>query len=441
MISAFHIKNFKSFVNCLIPLTRLTFLIGANASGKSNFLEALRLLNRLATGQRLDDLERDIKKKRLEIRGSINNLFLNDKKPIALGCELNIALKGCYCLDLQIGNARSGLELVGEKLAAKDANVLLYDAKICEKPETFILDRDAIDSGISETLGARFADKTVIPCSSQQAVFYQLESPALFKCENEMRTGLPPILNAFRANLRDIFFLEPDPGAMRDYSAAGDDELQESGDNISSVLKTICEDKEKKEHLLEFIRSLPEQDIKDISFITTERNDVMLRLDETFGGKTRKVDAPLLSDGTLRVLAVAAILLSAPQNSLVVIEEVDNGIHPSRAEILIQNIQNTASERDLQVLVTTHNPSLMDAVPDASLEHVLCCYREQPSGESKIIRLGDIGRFPQLMAHGSMGTLMASNLIDRFIKDKKTDEQRQKEAFAWLEDLQKAVAS
>ena len=56
----------------------------------------------------------------------------------------------------------------------------------------------------------------------------------------------------------------------------------------------------------------------------------MIELTETFGGTETVFDATLLSDGTLRVLAIAAAVLSAPEGSLVVIEEVDNGVHPSQ---------------------------------------------------------------------------------------------------------------
>lgn len=438
MLASFQIKNFKSFADAFIPLTEVTFLIGANASGKSNFLDALRLLKRIATGQRLDDIERDIQKKELGIRGSVKDLFLSSKKPVSLGCGLKTMTSGGYDLELQIGKIQGRLEIIGEKISAKDEKSPLYTAKILKKKEMFTLDSGTLDSGFFDppTLEARFQKKGIVPYSSQQAVFYQLESGTIVKRDGD--TFIAAIANAFRASLRDIFFLESEPAAMRDYSAAGDDILQENGSNISSVLKNICKDKIKKERLLEFIRSLPEQNIRDISFITTERNDIMLRLDETFGGKTRKIDAPLLSDGTLRVLAVAAILLSAPQSSLVIIEEVDNGIHPSRAVSLVRNIQKTASERRLQVLVTTHNPSLMDAVPPGNLADVLCCYRDSDSGDSRIIRLGDIGRFPQLMALGSMGALMTSDLIDRFIKDKKSKAQRKKEALEWLDELERA---
>ena len=58
MITSFTLKNFKSYNEAEMPLATLTFFIGPNASGKSNALEAIRLLSMLSKGTRLDDLKR-----------------------------------------------------------------------------------------------------------------------------------------------------------------------------------------------------------------------------------------------------------------------------------------------------------------------------------------------------------------------------------------------
>jgi hypothetical protein len=50
MIKSISLVNFKSYVNARIQLAPLTFMIGANASGKSNALEAIRLLSWLRRG-------------------------------------------------------------------------------------------------------------------------------------------------------------------------------------------------------------------------------------------------------------------------------------------------------------------------------------------------------------------------------------------------------
>ena len=113
---------------------------------------------------------------------------------------------------------------------------------------------------------------------------------------------------------------------MRSYSFRSE-HLAESGSNLSGVLHNLCREQDKKDELLAFVRALPEQDITKIDFIETPRGEVMVTLTETFGGSSKPYEAPLLSDGTLRVLAIAAGILSSP-GPVVVIEEIDNGVHP-----------------------------------------------------------------------------------------------------------------
>jgi predicted ATPase len=161
---------------------------------------------------------------------------------------------------------------------------------------------------------------------------------------------------------------------------------------------------------------------------------------ESFGSKEKSMDAPVLSDGTLRVLATGATLLSAPPGSLVIVEEIDNGVHPSRAELLIKQIIKIGKKRKLKVLLTSHNPALLDALPDDSLGDVLCCYRDPEFGDSRIVRLGDLDRFPELMAQGTLGELVTKQVLDRFLKDKTTQEERKQEALSWLNDFKKGVS-
>ena len=125
---------------------------------------------------------------------------------------------------------------------------------------------------------------------------------------------------------------------------------------------------------------------------------------------------------------------------MVIIEEIDNGVHPSRAELLIKQIIKIGKERNLKVLLTSHNPALLDALPDDSLGDVLCCYRDPEFGDSRIVRLGDLARFPELMAQGTLGELVTKQVLDRFLKDKTTPEERKQSALSWLDGFKKGVS-
>ncbi|MCB0063935.1 MAG: ATP-binding protein, partial [Caldilineaceae bacterium] len=285
---------------------------------------------------------------------------------------------------------------------------------------------------------ARGGKKPTIPCTDRQAIFTQLEIPSRFN-EGLARTVIPEVTKKFQAALQQILFLDPNPHNMGEYSFIVDQQLQGDGANLSSVLYDLCEVQGQKRDVLQFIRSLPEQDIVDIAFIQTPRNEVMLQLTESFGGQERRRDAPLLSDGTLRILAVAAALLSADEGSFVIIEEIDNGVHPSRAGLLLQNIRKVAVQRGLRVLLTSHNPALLDALPDSAIPNVVFCYRDPASGASELLRLADLGDYPDLIARGPLGELLTDGILDRFVKEQRSPDQKQRDALQWLELLQEQV--
>lgn len=432
MLTSLTLRNFKSYQEATLSLAPITFLIGANASGKSNALEAIRLLSWLAKGSRLDDIERNIQSGNAIVRGQVIDLFGAEKQYFTLGTHIDNAPDGWNDFEIEIGLLSDQLIISGESVskASKDQEFTLY--KIDGDPN-----RHTDEIRVMYNNFKTGKNKPHIPCSNRQAIFYQLETPSRFQQNHtQSQKIIPAVTKVIRETLRNIVFLDPRPEVMRDYAYAKYDDIKEDGSNLSSVLYAVCQQGEtQKNKLLDFIRSLPEQDITDIRFSITDRNDVMVRLIESFGNKEHKVDAPLLSDGTLRVLAIAATLLSVNPGTFVIIEEIDNGVHPSRADNLVKQIREIALERKLRVLITSHNPALLDAVPDSDIGNVLCCYRDPQAGDSRIVRLADLERFPELIVQGTLGQLMTKQVLDKFLKDKSTAEQRQQNALSWLEQL------
>ncbi|AHG41187.1 ATPase [Pseudomonas syringae CC1557] len=433
MLISIELKNFKSYESASLPLAAMTFLIGANASGKSNVLEAIRLLNWLAKGSRLEDITRSIQSGDAVVRGQANDLLRDPVVSFSLGGRFEGLPQGWDHFEISIGLVADQLVVTAESVVKPDQTVPLYQVD-------GLANTHSDEIRVAYNNFKRGKNKPHIPCSNRQAIFYQLETPGRFESgHHESQRVIPAVTKAIRETLRNVVFLDPQPVMMRDYAYVKDDLIKEDGSNLSAVLYRISQVPEQKARLLAFIRSLPEQDITDIEFIKTDRNDVMVRLVESFGQKSRTVDAPLLSDGTLRVLAVGAALLTAPEGSLVVIEEIDNGVHPSRAESLVRQLRDTAAERKLRVLMTSHNPALMDALPDSALADVVACYRDPEQGDSRLVRLGDLDRYPELAAKGPLGQLMTRRVLDRFLKDSTTRDERKSQALDWLADLRQST--
>ncbi|MDH6060839.1 AAA family ATPase [Chrysosporum bergii ANA360D] len=432
MLTEFTLANFKSYKTGRLPLGSLTLLIGANAAGKSNVLEGLRFLSWLAQGQKLSSIQYTVNITPGVVRGRVNDLCRQGEPHFTLGCRLNLPEWNKLNISLSVRDGE--LHIACEQITDSINTVPLYEL---DQPSQGI----NTDVTVNYNNFTKGRNKPKITCTDQMAIFVQLDSPARFdaKYENSQKI-IPETVREYQQVLNNILFLDPVPARMREYSFKSDKRLREDGTNLSSVLYHLWTNQpENQQIILNFIQSLPEQAIDGLDFLLGPRDEVMVRLAETFGDNRRYCEAALLSDGTLRVLAIAAAMLSATKDSLVVIEEIDNGVHPNRAKHLLTSIQDIAEKRRLRVLLSTHNPALMDALPDVALEDVVFCFRdpeEDNKGNSSLIRLGDMYDFPSLISQGQLGHLVTTGIVDRFVKSPHTPEDRKQRAIAWLSRLQ-----
>lgn len=439
MIQQFTLKNFKSFKEGTLKLSALTLMVGANASGKSNALEAIRFLSWLAQGRKLSELQYQVNQDSQVVRGITKDMFHLNANTFSIECQLvqsqkTGSMKFLTGLGLSVKctfDLRKGEELHLTNEACENGNGDFLYRTVSPTKDL------ANDIKVEYNNFARGGKKPQITCSDQQAIFTQLTTPARFeKGHKKSQEEIPDASNYLSKELAEVIFLDPRPSMMRESANKQEKRLKENGSNLSSVLYHLWQQEEKtREAILSFIQSLPEQDIKRLEFLEGFKSDVLLQVVETFGGKNRPVDTSLLSDGTLRALAVAAALLSAPQGSMVIIEELDNGIHPSRTKSLLEKMFQIAKERDLTVLISSHNPALMDALPQKQLPEVVFCYRDPKDGSSKLVQLKELNRYPELIAQGTLGDLVTEGILDRFVKTPKSEEERKSEALKWLETI------
>jgi predicted ATPase len=447
MLTAITLEHFKSYRQARLPLAPLTVLIGANASGKSNAIEGLRLLSWLAQGRRLSAIQHEVNQQQQVVRGTLDDLAFEGADTFGLGAETD--QPQWNELTMKLTRRKDGLHITAETLTHADAKVPLYTL---DQPSS----ERGTDAAVAYNNFSKGRNKPHVVCSDQAAIFTQLTSPATFDAAHDSsRAQIPPVVRQLERWLSAMLFLDPVPAVMRGYTFPSDTVLQGNGSNLSALLYNLWgADRDKaveqqrgqqepyrsqRQAILSFIQSLPEQDIAGLSFLEEPRGGVMVKLTETFGGQTRDYDASLLSDGTLRVLSIAAAMLSAPPASLVVIEEIDNGVHPGRARHLLAGIRDIAERRGLRVLLSTHNPALLDALPDSALPDVVFCYRDPQLGSSVAVRLQDVPEYPELIAQDSLGGLVTSGALERFVKQPRSLD-RQARALAWLDTMRKGVA-
>ena len=100
---------------------------------------------------------------------------------------------------------------------------------------------------------------------------------------------------------------------------------------------------------------------------------------------TFKVPGWLLSTGTLRMLALLALLRHPSPPPLIVVEEIENGLDPRSIHLIVEEIRSAVLAGVTQVVVTTHSPYLLDLL---TLEHLVVVERDG-EGHPRFIRPAD----------------------------------------------------
>ncbi len=377
MIREITLTSWKSFSDATLHIDALTVLIGTNASGKSNSLDALLFLHRIATGISLTEALAG-NANLPGLRGGLEWATLKGESVFVLrvvvGCERE---KTDYVYNLEARVSDTKCEIMEEHLLRQKYRKLDRTGKPYEI-NLFWTDKCQTDS---PSITARtYNEKRGIPRPSlrSHAILIQLAQQPIRK---EIQEGVEQVVS----DLRELFILDPIPANMRGFSSLSD-LLKPDASNIAGVIVALQKEKkvELENAVMKYIRHLPERDIQKIWAEPVGRfgKDAILYCDERWqddSSAVETVDSRGMSDGTLRFLAILTALITRPEGSLLVIEEVDNGLHPSRANLLVRMLKELGGRCRVDVLATTHNPAMLDALGLEMIPFVTVSHRDLQS--------------------------------------------------------------
>lgn len=409
VIEELRLAKFKSFVDERLPLGDLTLLIGRNGSGKSNAIEALEALALLAGG---DDIRDAIEGSRLAgspIRGGIAGCAPYGETSFALGCTVRAGAHEWLEFDVEI-QCEPDVQVVSERLRRRtrrtERDLLVTDPADPDRADI----RARYDNG-------RQGPNPATEFRASRLLVTQVGArvPTATKAMRAVHAAADAVVAALRA----VFVLDPVPHLMRDYVPVRDVVLRRSADNLSAVVARLRDDPAVWDRLRELVRSLPEQDVDDITVEESSLGDVIIALRERLASGARPVSARLMSDGMLRFVAFAAALLEAPladgapdgAQTMLVIEELENGLHPSQARRVVGLIKEEARRRKIRALATTHSPAMLSALDADDHPHVIVCDRDPRTGTSRLRPLPDVPGYARAMAQGTLGEAMTHNRL------------------------------
>lgn len=424
-----YLSNFKGLAEVRVNLfSALAVLIGRNAAGKTNLIEGVELLSGIANGISLHDISEVDRGGKLEVRGGLQACPTFGRSDFTLGFNAKFQFDGRLApLMYRITIGTDPVRVRAEELRLDNGDTLIF--------ETVDGSATSLASGDIKVAYNNFARGGTKPQRSVSAGRSVLSQYETFIDVNKKKIATVGLVRRLREYLRQSFIFDPVPRLMRSYNRVGDDVLRRDGSNLSATLYGLrLQNPDALERILARVRSIPDAPVDDFDFVTTRLGDVMFGLKER--GRASLSDARLLSDGTLRAIAVLAALETAKPNSRVVIEELDNGLHPSRVRTLLDAIHKYTGrgQRSLNILVTTHNPATLNALSDEQLDSVSIAAHRTQDGPAEIIRLRDIPRYEELLERGGLGDLVTEDIVKRYL-DPAFEKQRKQDSLQWLQRL------
>jgi len=347
-----HIKNFLSLRDVELPLKPLTVLVGPNASGKSNILNALNLLNDMMKEEELPPVE-----------FIQNRLWAGEASHITFQIQAKVKeISALYELKLK---AESDNPVVAEELLVNDVNVIsVQDGQGKVKDEDGENDTPYKSNKLALKSAGDYGDKPTTRALTEfikEWKFYDFR-PDLIR-EHFKVLPLSLLLSGE---------LDKSP------------KLNDDGSMLSALLSDWYED-------------MPDrfQSVSDSLAVSTN-----LRLDQCkidgdnqlclSEGYEKPIPLKRASDGTLRLVAYYILLNESEVPPLIAIEEPERNLHPG-ALADITNILEQISEH-AQVIITTHSSQLLDAFNPDNLSDSLgvLLIRNVPGLGTEVINLEDI---------------------------------------------------
>ena len=399
MIERIVIENFKSLRRVDLKLGRMNLFIGANASGKSNFLDALRVLQGIGNGFTISEIfdgkpAGATSAKWEEIRGrSTGACFAGEDAGSTITFDVSgtLATKPPWKLSITISPADAWI--IREYLEKQQRWRSIYDWEPANRRRLSI---------VKYYSGKPGRPPEIVVESARPALGQLSASSYLQKPDRELT-------NEIVRSLADAQRVDPTLAFLRDYS--GTSHIQRMGDrgeNFAAVVQSICKDEKAKEVYLSWLRELRPEEIDDVGVLYGAEREPLFMLREN--GRT--FSAKVLSAGTLRFAAVVAVFFQPDVPGLITMEEIENGIHANRLRLLLELLRGQAEEAGTQIVATTHSATVLDWLSEEDYKTTFFCKRDEETGESRIRALADVPHFLDVVKKTPASELFAEGWLE-----------------------------
>ena len=335
MIKRLHIKNLKSLLDTDVELSPLTVLIGRSGTGKTNFVQGLRMLQALLSvshPQPVGDL--------IHRLGGWDNLGPVGKEKFTVVWELTFVVDGVD------GDYQYHLEIPGQRQERLGTNLV--------KSESLTLGGKIL----FEQLDGKWLSEPAVKTHRPQG-------PAL-----GWLTAVREINIAYLTLTRGIGCYDFPSQVLATNAGQGPElgfGLKSDGANYFAVIDAILGNLQSLNTWREIEAGLKKLSAFVAGITTTPFQDERVSVSYQFGGQLLPLPLSQQSGGFRRFLAHLLAIYQQPPKQVVVFEEPENGIFPGALTMLADFMRATNKKLGTQFILTTHSPQLLDAFDGESI--------------------------------------------------------------------------
>jgi len=362
------VENFRSLQNVELRLQPLNVLVGPNGAGKSNLLDVIAFLG--------DSVREDLGPA-LERRGGFGRVRFRGESPeelIRIHVEANVTR---YSSLTAPDEYDLSFRTVAGRIRRTDRSQL-EDIMLLRRWESFRFKRLKGPGRRLTINGSKLqvAEPGHAPESRRLLRQDSLGLSTLPRLATEEGGGevrrMADLFESFRV-------FDVDVEAARAPSYVDDTEvLRHDAANLAAFLWGLSRDEETFADLQADARAfIPGLRALVFRHIGGADEAITLELEETGLGNTTTLREA--SFGTVRALALLAMLYDPDPPALTCVEEIDHGLHPYVFERLVERLRE-ASTRS-QFLIATHSPALVNRLDPGEL---IVCERDETNGASRI---------------------------------------------------------
>jgi len=392
VIRHLEINGFKSLRKVSLDLEALNIFIGTNASGKSNFFDALRVLQGIGYGFTVDEIFNG------KPRGATSEVWAGIR-----GGSENAAFrhheKVSFRVELTDGEMDRPLKYSITFLPA--AGIVAQEALHWGDTPIF----ESAPSGRSVGLWVRYyhpeRQPVDLPFPLDRPVSRELLKSA--ECAGTHKD----LLASCSILLSDAQSLDPAPEVLRGYATSPTARrMGERGENFPAIVAAVMKKQATADAYSAWLKELTPVEFDEVLTVPGALKEPLF----AFRLNRETYPAPVLSDGTLRFAALAAAFFQLDLPRMLMIEEIEDGIHPSRLRLLVELLRSQAGRP--QVMATTHSPLVLAWLNDNDYRSTFFCRKDEESGASIITPLSAEPKLLEIVKKQPLSELFAEGWLE-----------------------------